>query len=87
MTRPGTKGFNQAASLIPPEQQLIKPIDLKGTNKMLGLMRIVDPAEPQRVYWETFEMPLDTKYQQFITNIDLSLFKQMKVIDRVRLSK
>lgn len=86
LLRPGSKGFNAAAE-IPAEQQLIKPFTLAHTNKLLGLMRIVDPAEPQRVYWETFELPLDTRQPSFMSAIDLSLFNQMRVIDRVRLSK
>lgn len=86
LLRPGSKGFNGAAE-IPAEQQLIKPFTLAHTNKLLGLMRIVDPAEPQRVYWETFELPLDTRQPTYMSTIDLSLFNQMRVIDRVRLSK
>jgi hypothetical protein len=86
LLRQGSKGFS-VASQIPPEQQLFKPITIKGTNKLTGILRIVDPAEPQRVYWEIFELPLDTKVDQFVSKIDLSLFKQMRVIDRVRLSK
>lgn len=86
LLRPGSKGFNVLAE-IPAEQQLIKPFTLRNTNKLMGLLRIVDPAEPQRVYWETFELPLDTQQPTYMSTIDLSLFNQMRVIDRVRLSK
>ncbi|MCC2678454.1 MAG: mtsB [Pseudobdellovibrio sp.] len=86
LLRPGSKGFNVVAE-IPAEQQLIKPISLQFTNKLMGLLRIVDPSEPQRVYWETFELPLDTRQATYMSTIDLSLFNQMRVIDRVRLSK
>jgi len=86
LLRPGSKGFN-VVSEIPAEQQLIKPISLQFTNKLMGLLRIVDPSEPQRVYWETFELPLDTRQASYMSTIDLSLFNQMRVIDRVRLSK
>ncbi len=86
LLRPGSKGFSVIAE-IPAEQQLIKPLTLANTNKMLGLLRIVDPSEPQRVYWETFELALDTRQMTYMNSIDLSLFNQMRVIDRVRLSK
>lgn len=86
LLRPGSKGFNASAQ-ISSLHDLIKPTGDKNTNKLIGIIRIVDPEEPLRVYWETFELPLDTRKANVATSIDLSLFTQMKVIDRVRLDK
>ena len=86
LLRPGSKGLS-ADSQIPAYNQLIKPISVKGTNKLMGLIRVIDPDEPLRVYWEIFEIDLDTRANISINNIDLSKFSQIKVIDRVRLTK
>ena len=86
LIRPGSKGFSAAAQ-IPEHHLLIKPLVTKGTNKLVGILRVIDPDEPLRVYWETFELELDTRFNIYVSAIDLSKFSQMKVIDRVRLTK
>lgn len=86
LIRPGSKGFSPAAQ-IPDYHLLIKPIQTQATNKLVGIIRVIDPDEPLRVYWETFELELDTRFNTYVNSIDLSKFSQMKVIDRVRLSK
>ena len=83
LIRPGSKGFN-TGSQISPEHQLIRPIANAATNNLIGLVRVIDPDEPQRVYWEMFDLKVDAKSNFKIQNIDLSQFSQLKVIDRVR---
>ncbi len=86
LLRPGSRGFS-VTSQIPVNHQLIKPISVNATNKLFALIRVIDPDEPQRVYWETFEIDLATDFASSASNIDLSKLSQLKVIDRVRLVK
>ena len=86
LLRPGSKGFS-AASQIPFYHQLLNPVSKAGTNKLLGIIRVVDPDEPLRVYWEVFDLELSSNNLGQFRSIDLSKFTQLKVIDRVRLVK
>jgi len=74
--------------LINPAQNFLRPVKSLGTNNMLALLRIVDPDEPQKVYWEMLN--LETNVVGNSTNlgsINVSQFTEMKVVDRVRSSK
>ncbi len=86
--RNGARGFNPTTSLINPAQNFLRPVKSLGTNNMLALLRIVDPDEPQKVYWEMLN--LETNVVGNSTNlgsINVSQFTEMKVVDRVRSSK
>jgi hypothetical protein len=86
LIRPGSKGFNASAQ-VPFYHQLISPVSTVGTNKLLGIIRVVDPDEPLRVYWEIFDLELNSNNLGQFRTLDLSKFSQIKVIDRVRLVK
>ena len=86
--RNGARGFNPVTSKINPAQSLLRPIKTPNTNNVLAVLRIVDPDEPQKVYWEV--MSFETNVIGTNTNlgsIDMSNFTEMKVVDRVRNSK
>lgn len=86
--RTGSRGFDPVSSLINPQQSLIKPILTPNTNNLVALLRIVDPDEPQKVYWEVLHTEVNVlKAQTNLGQINISEFTQMKVVDRVRVEK
>jgi len=86
--RSGSRGFDPVTSLINPRQSLIKPILTPNTNNLVALLRIVDPDEPQKVYWEVLQSEVNVlKAQTNLGQINISDFTQMKVVDRVRVGK
>ena len=86
--RNGSRGFDPVSSKIDPRQSLIRPIIRPNTNNLVALLRIVDPDEPQKVYWEVLHSEINVQQSQTnLGKINLSEFFQMKVVDRVRVEK
>ncbi len=86
--RNGSRGFDPVSSTINPRQSLIKPILTPNTNNLVALLRIVDPDEPQKVYWEVLNSEVNVLQSQTnLGKINISEFVQMKVVDRVRVEK
>ncbi len=86
--RSGARGFNPSTSKVNSRQSLIRPILKPNTNNLVALLRIIDPDEPQKVYWEILDSEVSVlQAQTNLGKINISDFFQMKVVDRVRVDK
>ena len=86
--RNGSRGFDPITSKVNPRQSLIRPILAPNTNNLVALLRIVDPDEPQKVYWEVLHSEVNVLQSQTnLGKINISEFVQMKAVDRVRVNK
>lgn len=86
--RSGSVGFNAATSLVNPQQSMIRPVIRPNTNNLVALLRIIDPDEPQKVYWEILNSEVSTNAASAnLGKINISKFTQIKVIDRVKVQK
>ncbi len=75
-------GANRENVLIHPAHRLIKSSGGHKKNIMMGLLRTIDPREPERVTWQILELPFDDSMLKMSMQIDLSRFEQMRVMDR-----
>lgn len=77
-------GANASNVLIPTGHRLIKSTAKPRSNLLMGLLRSVDPADPKRVYWQIVELPFGLDRVNGQTQIDLSRFEQIRVMDRAK---
>lgn len=82
LTRLINNGANRENVLIHPAHRIIKSSSVATRNVMMGLLRTIDPREPERVTWQILEVPFDANLLNMGQQIDLSRFEQMRVMDR-----
>lgn len=67
---------------IPAREQLINVINNAGTNQITILARIIDRDDPSRAFWRLYKSDVLVKQEISQPQIDLSLLKQIRVMDR-----
>jgi len=75
-------GAGKQNVLIHPTHRLIKSSSTRGRNVMMALLRLVDVREPEKISWEILELPFDESLLKMSSQIDLSRFEQIRVMDR-----
>lgn len=75
-------GANRDNVWIHPAHRLIKSSSGQKQNIMMGLLRTIDPREPERVTWQILELPFSEHMLKMSVQIDLSRFEQIRVMDR-----
>lgn len=75
-------GTNRDNVWIHPAHRLTKSTMGNKQNVLMGLLRTIDPREPERVTWQILELPFNDSMLKMSQQIDLSRFEQMRVMDR-----
>jgi hypothetical protein len=80
-SRAASDALTRKNNEIPHEEQLFSIISDVRYNTLTALARVISVTEPDRVFWRIYktQIPLSNIYSQ--PQLDLSLFKQIKVRD------
>lgn len=69
-------------NLIPESDSLLSYPTQKFTNKMVGLMRLVDRDEPDRIFWRIYKVDIPVSQTVTQPQLDLSNFHLIRTRDR-----
>lgn len=78
-----TSGFdNDLFNLIPPNDQLLSPIEKVNHNTLMALARVIDIDNPNKIYWYIYKKSIPVPVELTQPQLNLSDFKLIRTKDQ-----